>query len=78
MLTCSRRQVEDEYSQHTGEDAGHDDVDDVEERLPLYDEVEGDVLVQIISNVLPAWFVTYGPFSILCGEGKDTTTCQRN
>lgn len=45
VLTCSRRQVEDKYGQHTGEDAGHDDVDDVEKRLPLYDEIEGDVLI---------------------------------
>lgn len=51
--TCSGRQVEDKYSQHHGEDAGHDDVDDVEERLPLYDEVEGDVLIQVLLHVLP-------------------------
>lgn len=52
VLTCSRRQVEDKYSQHTGEDAWHDDVDNVEERFSLYDEVEGDVLIQILLNVL--------------------------
>lgn len=68
MLTCSRWQVEDKYSQHTGEDAGHDDVDDVKKRLPLYDEVEGDVLVQVLLNILSRGFVTDGPFSIFCGE----------
>lgn len=68
VLTCSRRQVEDKYSQHAGEDAGHDDVDDVEKRLPLYDEVEGDVLIQVVLNVLSRGLVTNGPFSIFCGE----------
>lgn len=51
-LTCSRRQVEDKYSQNAGEDAGDNDVDDVEKRLPLYDQIEGDVLIQILFNVL--------------------------
>lgn len=64
VLTCSRRQVEDKYGQHAGEDAGQDDVDDVEERLPLYDEVEGDVLIQVLLNVLSGGFVTDGPFSV--------------
>lgn len=65
-LTCSRWKVEDEYCQNTSEDAGNDDVDDVEERLPLDDEVEGDVFVQLLLDVLPAGFVTNGPLSILC------------
>lgn len=65
-LTCSRWKVEDEYGQNTSEDAGDDDVDDVEERLPLDDEVEGDVFVQLLLDVLPAGFVTNGPLSILC------------
>lgn len=51
-LTCSRRQVEDKNSQHTSEYAGHNDVDDVEKRFPLYDEVEGDVLIQVVLDVL--------------------------
>lgn len=68
VLTCSRRQVEDKYGQHAGEYAGHDDVDDVEKRLPLYDEIEGDILIQVLLNILPCGFVTDGPFSILCGE----------
>lgn len=63
-ITCSWGQIEDKYSQHAGEDAGHDDVNDVEKRLPLYDEVEGDVLVQVLLNILPSGFVTDGPFSI--------------
>lgn len=66
VLTCSRRQIEDKYSQHAGEDAGHDDVDDVEQRFPLDDEIEGDVLIQVILDILSCGFVTDGPFSILC------------
>lgn len=66
VLTCSRRQVEDKYSQHAGEDTGHNDVDDVEKRLPLYDEIEGDVLIQVLLDILSCWFVTNGPFTILC------------
>lgn len=68
VLTCPRRQVEDKYSQHHGEDAGHDDVDDVEKRLPLNDEVESDVLVQVLLNVLSGGFVTDCPFSVFCKE----------
>lgn len=71
MLTCSRGQVEDKNSQHAGEDAGHDDVDDVEQRLPLYNEVEGDIFIQVLLNVLPGGFVTDGPFPILCGERNE-------
>lgn len=69
-LTCSGRKVKDEYGQDTGEDAGDDDVDDVEERLPLDDEVEGDVLIQLLFDVFSGGFVTNGPFTILC-EGHD-------
>lgn len=65
-LTCSRRKVKDEYSQNASEDAGDDNVDDVEERLPLDDEVEGDVFIQLLLDVLSAGFVTNGPLSILC------------
>lgn len=70
MLTCSGRQVEDENSQHAGKDARHDDVDDVEKGLPLYDEVEGDVLIQVFFDVLSCGFVTNGPLSIFCEERK--------
>lgn len=70
MLTCSRRKVEDKNSQHASEDAGHDDVDDVEKRFPLYDEVEGDVLIEVFLDVLSCGFVTDGPLSIFYGEKK--------
>lgn len=65
-LTCSRRKVKDEYCQNASEDARDDNVDDVEERLPLDDEVEGDVLIQLLLDILSAGFVTNGPLSILC------------
>lgn len=77
MLTCSGRQVEDKYGQHAGEDAGHDDVDDVEKRLPLNDEIESDVLIQVLLNVLPRGFVTDSPFSVLCG-GKTKAVDKEN
>lgn len=64
-LTCPWWQIEHKYSQHTSEDAGHDDVDDVEEWLPLNDQVEGDVFIEIILDVLPAGFVANLPLSIL-------------
>lgn len=69
-LTCSGRQVEDKNSQHASEDAGHDDVDDVEKRFPLYDEVESDVLIQVFLDVLSCGFVADCPLSIFCGEKK--------
>lgn len=71
QLTCSRRKVKDEYSQNASEDAGDDNVDDVEERLPLDDEVEGDVFIQLLLDVLSAGFVTNGPLPILCEGGVD-------
>lgn len=40
-------QVVDQRGQEGDEHAGDDDVDDVEERLALDDEVEGDVLVLV-------------------------------
>lgn len=67
VLTCPRWQVEDKYGQHAGEDAGDDDVDDVEQGLPLYDEVKGDVLIQVLFHILSRRFVTDGPFSVFCG-----------
>lgn len=70
-LTCSGRKVKDEYGQNAGEDAGDDDVDDVKERLPLDDEVEGDVFIQLLLDVLSAGFVADGPLSILCEGGVD-------
>lgn len=41
-LTCIWRQVEDEDGQESDEDARGNDIDQVEERLPTNDEVEGD------------------------------------
>ena len=41
-LTCIRWQVEDEDGQESDEDAWGNDVDQVKERLPANDEVEGD------------------------------------
>lgn len=41
-LTCIWWQVEDEDGQDGDEDAWGNDVDQVEERLPANDEVEGD------------------------------------
>lgn len=38
------RQVEDQVDHEGDEYTGHEDVDDVEEGLAAYDEVEGDVL----------------------------------
>lgn len=43
-LTCIWRQVEDEDGQESDEDAWGNDIDQVEERLPANDEVEGDFL----------------------------------
>lgn len=72
--TCSGREVKDKYGQDTGEDAGDDDVDDVEERLPLDDKVESDVLIQLLFDIFSGGFVTNGPFSILC-EGHVNSQC---
>ncbi len=71
MATCTRWQIEDKYGQHTGEDAGQDDVNDVEQRLPLNDQVEGDVLIQVIVNVLSAGLVTNLPLTVLLGKRED-------
>lgn len=66
-LTCSRRQVEDKYSQDAGEDTGHDDVDDVEQGLALDDQVKSDVFVQVLLHILAGGFVTDGPLPVFCG-----------
>lgn len=67
------RQKVDQHSHGGDEDTGHDDVDDVEERLALDDEVEDDLLVLgvIWGEVLriddfPSGAVLDGPFTILC------------
>lgn len=71
MGTCTRWQIEDKYGQDTGKDAGHDDVNDVEQRLPLNDQVEGDVLIQVIVDVLSAGLVTNLPLTVLLGKRED-------
>lgn len=68
------RQKVDQHSHGRDEDAGHDDVDDVEEWLALDDEVEDDLLVLDVVwgellrvDDLPSRAVLDGPFTILCG-----------
>jgi len=65
-------QVEDKDGHEGNEDAGCDDVDDIEERLALDDEVEGDVLVLtalrgvVRVDVLAGRAVDDFPFTVLC------------
>lgn len=63
--TCIRRQVEVKDGDDGDEDAGDDDVQDVVQRLPLDDQVEGHVLIQIIIHVLPARLVSDLPLAPL-------------
>ena len=63
----------DEHGHGRDEDAGHDDVDDVEERLALDDEVEDNLLVlgviwgEVLRiDDLPSRAVLDGPFTVLC------------
>lgn len=63
--TCIRRQVEVKDGDDGDEDAGEDDVQDVVERLPLDDQVEGHVLILIIIYVLPARLVSDVPLATL-------------
>lgn len=69
-LTVSR-QVEDQVDHKGDEYAGHQYVDDVEEWLAAYDEVEGDILVAGTVqwgtgvHVDPGWPVHYLPLPIL-------------
>lgn len=44
-LTCIWWQIEDEDGQESNEDTWCNDIDQVEERLPANDEVEGDFLM---------------------------------
>lgn len=74
MLTFGGQEVH-QHSNGGNEHARDDDVDDVEERLPLDDEEKDDLLV---FNVVPSealgihhhlgWPVLDGPFPILCGK----------
>lgn len=63
--TCIRRQVEVKDGNDGDEDAREDDVEDVVQRLPLDDQVEGHVLILIVICVLPAWLVSDVPLAAL-------------
>lgn len=72
QCTFGRQEV-DKHSHGGDEDTGHDDVDDVEERLALDDEVEDDLLVLDVIwgevlrvDDLPSGAVLDGPFTVLC------------
>lgn len=66
--TSIRREVEDKDGQDGDQDAGDDDVDEVEEGLAPDDEVERDVLVQRVSweGVLAGRLVPDFPLPIFC------------
>ena len=68
-MSCVGGQVEVEDGDDGDEDAGDDDVEDVVQRLPLDDQVEGDVLVQVVTHVLLAGLVTNVPLAALWGQG---------
>lgn len=71
-------QVEDEDGHEGNEDAGCDNIDDIEKRLAFDDEVEGDVLVLtavrrvLRVNVLAGWAVDDFPFPVLCQDTRDS------
>lgn len=77
-LTVSWKVV-DQRGQEGDEDAGNDDVDDVEERLALDDQVEGDVLVlvalhgNVLVGVFLGWPMDDLPLSVLCGQQRRKT-----
>lgn len=64
-LTCTRWQIKDKYGQHAGEDAGHNDVNNVEQRFSLDDQVESYVLIEVILDILSSGFMTNLPLTIL-------------
>lgn len=70
------RQKVDEHGHGGDEDAGHDDVDDVEEGLALDDEVEDHLLVLGVIwgempriDDFPRGAVLDGPLAVLCHAG---------
>lgn len=71
LLTVCR-QVVDQAGQKGDEHAGDDDVNDVEERFPFNDQVEGDVLVlvalhgNVLVGVFLGWPVDDLPLTVLC------------
>lgn len=64
-LACIRRQIEVKDGDDGDEDARQDDVQHVVKGLPLNDQVEGHLLVQIVVHVLPARFVSNDPLAAL-------------
>lgn len=73
LLCTFGGQKVDQHSRGGDEDTGHDDVDDVEERLALDDEVKDDLLVLDVIwgellgiDDLPSRAVLDFPFAILC------------
>lgn len=68
-LTSVGGQVEVEDGYAGEEDTGDDDVEDIVERLPLDDQVEGDVFIQVLTDlILPAGLVADVPFTTLWGQ----------
>lgn len=63
MCTCIRRKVEVKDGYNGDEDAWNDDVDDVVQRLPLNDQVEGHLLIEVVFHDLSARFVSDVPLS---------------
>lgn len=65
QLACIRRQIEVKDGDDGDEDARQDDVQHVVEGLPLNDEVEGHLLIQVVVHVLPARLVSDDPLASL-------------
>lgn len=65
ILTCVWGQVEVEDGDDGDEDAGNNDIQDIVSWLPLDDQVEGDVLVIVLSYILPGRLVSDMPFATL-------------
>lgn len=79
FFTCIRWQVEVKNGNDGDEDTGQDDVKHVIHGLPLDDQVEGDVFIQVLSHILPRNLVTNVPFSTLWDERpeKQNLACFR-
>jgi len=69
-FTCIRRQVEVKDGNDGDEDTGQDDVKHVIHGLPLDDQVEGDVLVQVLSNILLRNLMPNVPFPTLWDDRR--------
>lgn len=64
-LTCIWWQIEVEDGNDSDEDTRHDNVKHIKHGLSLDDQVERDVLIQVITHILPRNLVTDVPFSAL-------------